>query len=134
MTDALRAQIERARAAGWLVDWKQADDASLAAMLARHIHDRAIERIAGVPTALDHRQREQVRVANRALEALAEYAVGDSSQVLIDPDALVLMQVDQPGSLDREHRRRPGIPLTTVRSSSTDTATSRSERRSRWRS
>ena len=40
VTEALRAQIERAHAHGWLVERKAIDDAS-GAILARHIHDEA---------------------------------------------------------------------------------------------
>ena len=61
VTEALRMRIERARAAGWLVEWKPIDDAALADMLARHIHQRARERIDGVPASFDARSREQVR-------------------------------------------------------------------------
>ena len=47
------------RAQGWLVEWKEIDDASLAVMLARHIHDRARERIDAIPnrrgTAIESR-------------------------------------------------------------------------------
>ena len=74
VTEALRARIERARAQGWLVEWKAIDDATLADILARHIHDRALERIGGIPTSLNDRRGAQIDLANRVLEVLAAYS------------------------------------------------------------
>ncbi len=112
ITEALRARIERARASGWLVEWKDVGDEDLAEMLARHIHDRARERIDGLPTSLTDRRSEQVRLANRALEALAEYSATETVLGLVDGDARVLLEVDRPGSPRPSQRVRPGIPLT----------------------
>ena len=112
VTEALRARIERARASGWLVEWKEIGDDDLAEMLARHIHDRARERIDGIPASLDDRRGEQVRLANRALEALANYSASESTEGLVDVDARVLLEVDRPGTSRPSQRLRPGIPLT----------------------
>ena len=113
VTEALRARIELARAQGWLVEWKEIDDASLAVMLARHIHDRAKERIEAIPQSAEYRSREQVALANRVLEALAEYsAVSDVSSLMVDPHARVLLEVDRPDTARESGRARPGIPLT----------------------
>ncbi len=113
VTEALRIRIELARARGWLVEWKEIDDASLAVMLARHIHDRARERIEAIPQSTEHRNRQQVVMANRVLEALAEYSTSiDASSLKVDPEPRVLLEVDRPGKAQRSGRARPGIPLT----------------------
>ena len=113
VTEALRARIELARAAGWLVEWKEIDDASLAVMLARHIHDRAVERFEAIPHSTDNRNRQQVALANRVLEALGEYSTAsDIQSIKVDPEARVLLEVDKPGGTRQSGRPRPGIPLT----------------------
>ena len=90
VTEALRARIELARAAGWLVEWKEIDDASLAVMLARHIHDRAVERFEAIPHSAENRNRQQVALANRVLEALGDYSTAsDIQSIKIDPEARV---------------------------------------------
>ena len=113
VTEALRTRIELARAAGWLVEWKEIDDASLAVMLARHIHDRAVERFEAIPHSTDNRNRQQVALANRVLEALGEYSTAsDIQSIKVDPEARVLLEVDKPDGARQSGRPRPGIPLT----------------------
>lgn len=113
VTEALRARIERARSQGWLVEWKAIDDATLADILARHIHDRVRDRISGIPTSLADRRSEQVRLANRVLEALASYSTGSDSFDTVDGGAQLLMEVEAPllPGRTRRSRPRPGIPL-----------------------
>ena len=109
VTEALRARIELARAAGWLVEWKEIDDASLAVMLARHIHDRAVERFEAIPHSAENRNRQQVALANRVLEALGDYSTAsDIQSIKIDPEARVLLEVDKPDETRRSGRPRPG--------------------------
>jgi superfamily II DNA or RNA helicase len=109
VTEALRSRIEDARAAGWLVEWKEIDDQTLAAMLARHIHDESLERLEAISSATSSRKGEQIALANRVLEILAEHA--DDGGRLVDPAAHVLLEVDPPET-GASARQRPGIPLT----------------------
>jgi superfamily II DNA or RNA helicase/HKD family nuclease len=109
VTEALRSRIERARADGWLVDLEPAEDADLASILARHIHDRAESRIAGLPGG-GGRRRAQVILANRVLEVLEEYS--SATPEFIDPDGRILLDVARPAAgRQPTHRMRPGIPL-----------------------
>ena len=113
ITEALRARIERARDAGWLVEWKAIDDATMADILARHIHERARERIGGIPASTSDRRRAQVDLANRVLEVLSAYSTDREVAELVDSGAQLLLEVGSPlapGRL-RQPRPRPGIPL-----------------------
>ncbi len=112
VTEALRARIERAKAKGWLVEWKAIDDATLAAILARHIHDRARQRIDSIPSSLMDRRRAQVDLANRVLEALATYSASTDDE-LVGAGAQLLLDVAPPSKPGepRQIRPRPGISL-----------------------
>ena len=94
ITEALRARIERARAQGWLVEWKEMDDGILAKTLARHVHDRVQERMEGLPLSLANRRGAQVELANRVLEALAAY--GDESRPIdrVESNPGVLLEAE----------------------------------------
>ena len=59
---------------------------TLADILARHIHDRARERIGGIPASTDDRRRAQVDLANRVLEVLATYPTGRECCRNVDPE------------------------------------------------
>ena len=113
VTDALRETLARAREAGWIVDATPLEDASIAQILARHIHDRARERIEKVPASTADRRRAQVELANRALEVLAPYTTDRETADAIDPDGQVLMRVERPtvGTTERPNLARPAIPL-----------------------
>ena len=112
VTEALRARIERAKAQGWLVEWKAIDDAALAAILARHIHDRARQRIDGISSSVADRRLAQVDLANRVLEVLASYSSSADDQ-LVGVGAQLLLDVAPPPKPDqpRQIRPRPGISL-----------------------
>jgi hypothetical protein len=112
VTEALRARIERARAQGWLVEWKAIDDSTLAVILARHIHDRARKRMDGIPSSLVDRRRAQVDLANRVLETLASYSTSTNEE-LVDVAGQLLLDVAPPTKSDqpRQLRPRPGISL-----------------------
>lgn len=113
VTAELRAQIERARAEGWLVEWKAMDDASIADILARHIHDRARERIAGIPASMADRRRVQIDLANRLLHALTADLAPDNPAAIVDADGQVMLEVAEPPKQGRSWSptNRPGIPL-----------------------
>jgi superfamily II DNA or RNA helicase/HKD family nuclease len=112
ITEALRARIDLAKAEGWLVEWKAIDDATLAAILARHIHDRSRQRMDGIPTSVPDRRRAQVDLANRVLEALASYSAS-TDDGLVDVAGQLLLDVAPPLRPDqsRQIRPRPGISL-----------------------
>jgi hypothetical protein len=113
VTAELRARIERARAEGWLVEWKPMDDVSIVDILARHIHDRARERIAAIPASIADRRRVQIHLANRLLYALSDDLVPNSPAAIVDADGQVLLEVAPPPKRDRSWTPtpRPGIPL-----------------------
>ena len=113
LTDALRTTLERAKAAGWIVESTPIDDAAIASILARHIHDQARKRIADVPTSVVDRRRAQVQIANRVLESLAPYTTDRETTDAIDPSALLLLGVDEPLGTHppRDPVARPGVPL-----------------------
>jgi HKD family nuclease len=115
VTETLRARIERARAAGWVVEWSAIDDATLAEVLAGHIHDRARDGIAGIPTSVGNRRNAQIDLANRVLEVLAPYTTDREIADTINQDAWLLMDVEPPLPPGRARvpRPRPGIPLRT---------------------
>src|SRR5687768_15877964 len=103
VTEELRARIERARADGWLVEWKAIDDATIAEILARHVHDRVRERVAGIPASAPDRRSTQVDLVNRLLELLAS-----DSSAHVDAEAQLLMEVQSPlreAQLSRPTRR-----------------------------
>ncbi len=110
VTSALLERIDRARADGWFVDIEPAEDGDLAAILARHIHDRAERRLAAISDGAHGRRREQITLTNRVLEVLEEY--GSVTPQLIDPAARLLLDVSSPAAAARSTKRnRPGIPL-----------------------
>ncbi|MGH2512784.1 MAG: hypothetical protein ACRDGQ_08870 [Candidatus Limnocylindrales bacterium] len=113
VTADLRARIERARARGWLVESKALSDAAVADVLARHVHDRVREALAGVPISTADRRGVQVEIANRVLNALAPRGAGAEPSVDIEPGAALLFEVGQPVSPGMTQRSiaRPGIPL-----------------------
>ena len=113
VTEALRARIERARDDGWLVEWKVIDEAALADILARHIQQRARERIDGIPASTGERRQAQVDLANRVLEVLAAYSTDHEAAEMVDSGAQLLMEVGTPlaPGRSRQPRPRPGIPL-----------------------
>lgn len=113
VTDELRAQIESALAEGWLVEAKSIDDASLADVLARHVHDRVREAIAGLPNSTVDRRQVQVEIANRVLQALTVRPPGLGPGSGVASEARLLLEVKQPLAEGMTWRptRRPGIPL-----------------------
>jgi superfamily II DNA or RNA helicase/HKD family nuclease len=114
VTEALQESLERARADGWLIESGAVDDASLAKVLARHIHDQARDRIGSLPYSLKDRRREQVQIANRVLEVLAPYTTDSELAASIHADAQFLLEVQPPRAGDQRRgppRPRPGIPL-----------------------
>ena len=110
VTDELLARIEHAREQGWLVEWKDIDDGSIAEILARHIHDEMLNSLAKVPTSAPDRRRTQIEMANRLLATLSEDA---STYSAIDGDARLLLEVQRPpaNQVERRPTPRPGIPL-----------------------
>ncbi len=113
VTDELRSRIEDARARGWLVEWKTMDDGLIADILARHIHDRVRDRIAGIPASTANRRQTQLDLANRLLLALATDSTGSSGVELIDAGAQLMLEVGEPLAGHRvwSPTARPGIPL-----------------------
>lgn len=113
LTEALRATLERAQALGWIVESTPIDDAAIAEILARHIHDRARDRLAAVPALTVDRRRTQVDIANRVLEVLAPYSTDRETVDTIDPSARLLLEVEEPlgANRARDPIARPGIPL-----------------------
>src|SRR6476661_6689307 len=87
VTEALQASVERARAQGWVIESSDIDDASIANILARHIHDQVRTRIGGFPASTYERRQEQIRIANRVLEALAPYTTESERLNSIRPEA-----------------------------------------------
>ena len=63
ITQRVHAQIERARELGLLIEVKNIDDVAIAEILARHVHDAARERIAGIPASTSDRKKVQVRAS-----------------------------------------------------------------------
>jgi superfamily II DNA or RNA helicase/HKD family nuclease len=108
VTEALLDRLERARAEGWIVEWKRAEDAAVASLLARHIHDLAQKRLDGIPASVGDRRGAQVALANRVLEILEEYS--SSSPELINSSADLLLDVARP-TASQVPRQRPGISL-----------------------
>jgi superfamily II DNA or RNA helicase len=113
LTEALKATLERAQAAGWIVESTPMDDGAIAQILARHVHDRVRDRITGLPASTANRRQAQVGIANRVLESLSPYATGRESVDTIDPSGQLLLKVDEPPGTHprREPIARPGVPL-----------------------
>lgn len=113
ITEELVLQIEQARALGWIVESRAIYDATLAEILARHIHDTVRDRIAAVPTSTVDRRRVQIDLANRVLGAIAANPLDRDATSLIDADAALLLEVERPLVGDRTWlpTPRPGIPL-----------------------
>src|SRR5207247_146532 len=113
VTQELRARIDRARAEGWLVESTPVDDAAVADILARHIHDRARDRMARIPVSTPDRRGRQVDLANRLLQALADDSGSVADDWLVEADAQLMLEVGDPSAIHRvgKPRPRPGIPL-----------------------
>ena len=132
VTETLRVRIERAREEGWLVEWKAIDDATLADILARHIHERARERISGIP-ALDERSStgsdrpSESRVGSPDLRPTGREPIDT-----VDPEAQLLVEVGTPLAPVAPGRQRlgPGSRSETACCSSTVIETCRSALRS----
>ncbi len=113
VTHDLRSRIDRARADGWLIEMKSVDDASLADVLARHVHDHVRDAISGLPQSMADRRRVQIETVNRVLQALTVEPPGGRPGSTIDQGGTILLEVKQPLA-DRGNwlpTRRPGIPL-----------------------
>ncbi len=112
VTDDLQSQMDRAVSEGWLIEAKSIDDASLADVLARHVHDQVREAIAKIPKSGD-RRRVQIEIANRVLQALTVEPPGLGRGSEVDLDARLLLEVKQPiaDGLTWNPTQRPGIPL-----------------------
>jgi superfamily II DNA or RNA helicase len=111
VTHELRGRIERARQEGKIVNLKAIDDQVLADVLARHLHDRARERIARIPASTPARREVQIALANRLLR---ELDVPDTSaEDELGLDATFLLEVVDGGPVggDRPATHRPGISL-----------------------
>ena len=136
VTEALRARIERARADGWLVEWKGIDDA---ASRRCSLGTSTTEPANGSRPSQSRRRtanREQVALANRVLEALGPvFGRRGHPDILVDPEARVLLEVDPPGRAPLEHAASDRVSRSPrARSWSTHIATCRSARKSRSRS
>jgi superfamily II DNA or RNA helicase len=113
VTRRLRSRIDRARLEGWLVDWATIDDASMALILARHIHDRVHDRIVAIPLSTPDRRGTQVQLVNRLLSALEAESATPDDGAMVDADARLMLEVGEPSSKDRVWKptQRPGVPL-----------------------
>ena len=113
VTEALQASVERARAEGWIIESTAIDDASIAEIFARHIHDQVRDRIGSVPLSTHDRRRTQIDIANRVLEVLAPYTTDGERSGTIRPEAELLLEVGRPPGIGRPRpsTARPGIPL-----------------------
>lgn len=114
ITGELQSRIEAAREAGWLIEWKDIDEASLPDILARYVHDQLRGAVAAIPGTTDDRRGKQVAIANRLLAALdAGPSAAEAATTLIDPDGRLMLEVKRP--LDDRPAvaatKRPGIPL-----------------------
>lgn len=96
LTEELSSRIRRARSQGKVVELDDVDDSDLADVLARHLHDRALESIAGIPASRPDRRGAQVELANRLIRELhTPYGTEVSEEV--DPEAKLLVEVAEPG-------------------------------------
>jgi superfamily II DNA or RNA helicase len=110
ITDQLLERLAALRDQGWLIEWKELEDAALPDVIARHIHDRVRQAIAGIPSSHPHRRQEQIEIANRLLRVLAG---GESSGDPIDPEARLLLELKRPIEPPQvfQPTPRPGIPF-----------------------
>src|SRR6185369_2544790 len=92
VTNELLERLETLRRQGWLVEWKPLDDAALADVLGRHIHDRVRDAITGVPISHPDRRKVQIQIANRVLAAVAGIDHADP----IDSDGRLLLELKRP--------------------------------------
>jgi superfamily II DNA or RNA helicase/HKD family nuclease len=112
LTEELRARIERAREQGKTIDLQAIEDGALADVLARHLHDQALESISAVPASRTDRRHAQVDIANRLIRELhAPYGTDVPAEV--DPDAQFLFEVSDASTsaVGRPATPRPGISL-----------------------
>jgi hypothetical protein len=63
LTEELSARIGRARSRGKVVSLETVDDADLADVLARHLHDQVRESISRIPASRPDRREAQVNIA-----------------------------------------------------------------------
>lgn len=113
ITRELQERIDAARDAGWVIEWKDIDDASLPKMLARYVHDQVLGAAHALPSSAPDRRAKQVALANRLLASLADDPASDQPLRLVDPEARMLLEVKQPVTNlpPRPGVKRPGIPL-----------------------
>lgn len=112
LTAQLRTRIERARQGGRFADVEPIDDARLAVVLARHLHDLLRDSISAIPSTRPNRRAEQVAVANRLIREL-QAPYGSETGATVDDEASLLLEVGQAtANGEREHSTpRPGISL-----------------------
>lgn len=113
ITGELQSRIEAALEAGWAVEWKGIDDASLPKVLARFVHDQVLGAAAALPSSAEDRRGQQIAMANRLLAALSADPTVEPPRIMIEPGARVLLEVKRPltGFATRPPTQRPGIPL-----------------------
>jgi superfamily II DNA or RNA helicase len=112
LTEELSARIGRARSRGKVVSLETVDDADLADVLARHLHDQVRESISRIPASRPDRREAQVNIANRLIRELeAPYGSGVPAEV--DSEARLLTEVADaaPDESARPATARPGISL-----------------------
>lgn len=110
VTEDLLERIERARQQGWMIEWKNVTDESIADILARHVHDRVLNSISGIPASALDRRKLQVDMANRLLDVLSNSAQPTSP---VDAEPRLLLEVQRPtvSLAPRKPTPRPDIPL-----------------------
>ena len=120
LTEELSARIGRARSRGKVVSLESVDDADLADVLARHLHDQVRQSISRIPASRPDRREAQVSIANRLIRELeAPYGSGVPAEV--DPEARLLTEIGEavllevaeatPNDSARPATARPGISL-----------------------
>ncbi len=110
VTGELLERIELARQQGWMIEWKNVTDESVADVLARHVHDEVLHSISRVPVSAADRRQLQVDIANRLLAALSTNSEFSSP---IETEPRLLLEVQRPtvGPTAPKPTARPDIPL-----------------------